>query len=74
MAPGASGQFQVTVTNDGTAAQYPVITVYRSGGTSASLYSIRNETTGKALMPGDALSKGVRPGDVIEVQPVLVAG
>lgn len=37
-------------------------------------YTLVNATTGKALMPGDALAKGVRPGDVIEVQPVLVAG
>lgn len=37
-------------------------------------YTLVNATTGKALMPGDTLSKGVRPGDVIEIQPVLVAG
>jgi hypothetical protein len=37
-------------------------------------YTLVNATTGKALMPGDALSRGVRPGDVIEIQPVLVAG
>ena len=37
-------------------------------------YTLVNATTGKALSPGDSLSKGVRPGDVLEVQPVLVAG
>jgi len=39
-----------TVTNDGTEAAYPRIVVYRDGGTSATLYSVRNETTGKELL------------------------
>jgi len=38
-----------TVTSDGTARAYPRIEIYRSGGTSASLYMIRNETTGQGL-------------------------
>ena len=37
-------------------------------------YTLVNTTTGRALVPGEALSKAVRPGDLIEVQPVLVAG
>jgi hypothetical protein len=37
-------------------------------------YTLVNTTTGKALAPGADLSQGVRPGDVLEVQPVLVAG
>jgi len=37
-------------------------------------YTLVNTTTGKALAPGTDLSQGVRPGDVLEVQPVLVAG
>jgi hypothetical protein len=37
-------------------------------------YTLVNATTGKALAPGESLAKSVRPGDVIEVQPVLVAG
>lgn len=37
-------------------------------------YTLVNTTTGKALAPGDDLSQSVRPGDVLEVQPVLVAG
>jgi len=37
-------------------------------------YTLVNTTTGRALMPGDELSTGVRAGDVVEVQPVLVAG
>ncbi len=37
-------------------------------------YTLVNTTTGRALTPGDALSRGVNPGDVVEVQPVLVAG
>jgi hypothetical protein len=37
-------------------------------------YTLVNATTGRALAPGDSLTKAVRPGDVLEVQPVLVAG
>jgi hypothetical protein len=37
-------------------------------------YTLVNATTGRALAPGESLSKAVRAGDVLEVQPVLVAG
>lgn len=38
-------------------------------------YTLVNTTTGRALVPGDSLARnGVKPGDVLEVQPVLVAG
>jgi hypothetical protein len=38
-------------------------------------YTLVNTTTGRALAPGDSLARsGVKPGDVLEVQPVLVAG
>lgn len=38
-------------------------------------YTLVNVTTGQVLAPRDALGVGaVRPGDVLEVQPVLVAG
>jgi hypothetical protein len=37
-------------------------------------YTLVNATTGRAVAPGESLSKAVRPGDVLEVQPVLVAG
>lgn len=38
-------------------------------------YTLVNTTTGRAVAPGDSLAKsGVKPGDVLEVQPVLVAG
>jgi hypothetical protein len=37
-------------------------------------YTLVNATTGKALAPGESIDKAVRPGDVLEVQPVLVAG
>ena len=37
-------------------------------------YTLVNTTTGRALAPGEDLARGVRPGDVLEVQPVLVAG
>ena len=38
-------------------------------------YALVNVTQGVALKPGETLAQGgVRPGDVLEVQPVLVAG
>jgi hypothetical protein len=37
-------------------------------------YTLVNVSTGRALAPGEDLAKGTRPGDVLEVQPVLVAG
>jgi hypothetical protein len=37
-------------------------------------YTLVNTTTGRALAPGEDLARSVRPGDVLEVQPVLVAG
>jgi hypothetical protein len=38
-------------------------------------YTLVNATTGKALVPTATLDEsGVKPGDVLEVQPVLVAG
>jgi hypothetical protein len=38
-------------------------------------YALVNVTTGRALAPGQALGEGeVREGDLLEVQPVLVAG
>lgn len=37
------------VTNNGTARNYPVIKITRSGGTSSQLRNITNETTGAAL-------------------------
>jgi hypothetical protein len=37
-------------------------------------YSLVNTTTGQVLSPGDSLAGKVNDGDVLEVQPVLVAG
>jgi len=38
-------------------------------------YTLVNTSTGRAVAPGESLAKsGVKPGDVLEVQPVLVAG
>jgi hypothetical protein len=57
-----------TVTNGGTEVAYPVIVVKRSGGTTASLVNIRNETNGKqlyfscALQDGETLTIDLRPG------------
>lgn len=40
----------VAITNEGTQAAYPVIKITRSGGTSATLETLRNETTGLELL------------------------
>jgi hypothetical protein len=37
-------------------------------------YTLVNTTTGRAVAPAEDLARSVRPGDVLEVQPVLVAG
>jgi len=47
-----------TVTNSGIEPCYPVFQVTRSGGTSATLYTLINETTGKRLMFDYSLRDG----------------
>ena len=37
-------------------------------------YSLVNTTTGEVLNPGESLAGKVKDGDVLEIQPVLVAG
>jgi hypothetical protein len=37
-------------------------------------YSLVNVTSGQVLNPGEALDGKVKDGDVLEIQPVLVAG
>ena len=37
-------------------------------------YTLVNTTTGQVLSPTQSLDQQVRNGDVLEVQPVLVAG
>ncbi len=37
-------------------------------------YTLVNTTTGQVLTPSTALDRQVKDGDVLEVQPVLVAG
>lgn len=37
-------------------------------------YTLVNTTTGQVLTPAVALDRQVKDGDVLEVQPVLVAG
>jgi hypothetical protein len=37
-------------------------------------YSLVNITTGQVLSPGESLEGKVKDGDVLEIQPVLVAG
>jgi hypothetical protein len=57
-----------TVTPAGTAKVYPVITISRSGGTSATLQYVSNVSTGKTLLfdydllDGETLVIDLRPG------------
>jgi hypothetical protein len=38
-------------------------------------YTVVNVTRGKSLNPAEPISRtGIQPGDVLELQPVLVAG
>lgn len=50
----------VTVTNSGKTEVYPRIVFERSGGTSAKIESVRNETTGKELLFNYSLLDGER--------------
>lgn len=58
----------VNVTNAGTATAYPRVQFYRTGGTSATLRSLRNETTGQELLfnlplfAGETIILDLRPG------------
>jgi len=58
-----------TITNNGTAEAYPTVTIGRSGGTSAVLRSMRNETTGEvilfdySLVDGETLTIDLAPGN-----------
>jgi len=52
----ASGK--TTVANAGSVEAYPVITIARSGGTSARLQSIRNRTTGEEMLFNYSLADG----------------
>jgi len=58
-----------TVNNPGTSLAYPKITINRSGGTSAVVEWLRNETTGKtlylnyALQSGETLTIDLTPGN-----------
>lgn len=59
--------FTNTLTNPGTHSAYPIIHIRRSGGTSATLQWIKNETTGKtlwfnyALLDGEEIIIDLRP-------------
>ena len=64
----ATTSYSGTFTNNGTHEIHPVIKIKRSGGTSATLSWIKNETTGKtlwfnyALLDGEELTLDLRPG------------
>jgi hypothetical protein len=58
----------VSTINPSTATAYPIIKITRSGGTGATLQSIKNETTGKQIVfnspiaDGDTITIDLRPG------------
>lgn len=58
---------KITVTNPGTAPAHPSVVVSRSSGASATLMSLRNETTGKiirfnyGLLDGEILTINLEP-------------
>lgn len=56
-----------TATNDGTSSIYPKVVFKRSGGTSARLDTLRNETTGKEIF----LDYSLRDGEtlIIDLRP-----
>jgi phage-related protein len=64
----ATTSYTNTLTNTGTAAAYPIITIKRAGGTSAIVEWVKNETTGKrilinySLQDGETLTIDLRPG------------
>lgn len=53
-----AGSATVTASNTGSASAYPIIQIKRSGGTSATVQQIKNETTGQAIYLGYALAGG----------------
>ena len=64
----ATASYLNTLTNNGSTGSYPVVKIKRSGGTSATLEWIKNETTGAtlwcnyALLDGETLTMDFRPG------------
>ncbi|MDO8683912.1 MAG: phage tail family protein [Armatimonadota bacterium] len=65
----ASASALTTITNNGTTIVYPQLIIKRSGGTSATLEWLKNETTGKtiwfnyALLDGETLTIDFTPGN-----------
>lgn len=63
-----SGTGAATITNDGSADSYPKFIISRAGGTSATLQSIVNNTTGDellfdwALLDGETVTIDLAPG------------
>lgn len=63
----ATSSYSSTINNGGTRAVYPIIKIKRSGGTTARLEWIKNETTGKtmwfnySMLDGEELTIDLRP-------------
>lgn len=60
---------KTTITNEGTVIAFPKIIYHRSGGTSAIIETLKNETTGKeilfnySLLNGERLTMDLSPGN-----------
>jgi len=68
-ATSAVSSYSNTITNNGTRSVYPKIVIERSGGTSASIQFIKNETTGAvlyfdySLLNGEKIELDLREGN-----------
>jgi hypothetical protein len=66
---------ELTLERERTAAEIIESAVAHWAMPADADYALVNVTTGKALSPHETLAQsGVKEGDVLEVQPVLVAG
>jgi hypothetical protein len=65
----ALAAYSNTITNNGTVTAYPVLSFKRSGGTSATMVWIKNQTTGStiyldySLLDGETVTIDFRPGN-----------
>ena len=70
-----SRKAEIAVPREMTAGDVIQAAVQRWALPTDTDYTIVNTSTGRSLVPGEALSpEAVRDGDLLEVQPVLVAG
>lgn len=66
---------EVSMSNDNTGADVINASVQNWSLPADTDYTLVNASNGKALLPRESLSaNGVKSGDILEIQPVLVAG